>query len=169
MIRRSKIRQDRRRATIHIHGGGNAEVPTTSAPIRATPWHVWVVAILTLFWNGSGAVTIVMAQMGSRLDMAPNEVAYYANQPLGIVLATDLAIGFPIAAGVALLLRRRSAVWLFALALAALAVTNTYDVAAGTSLALRDPGWRTLTIVLVILAVLQLAYAWSMKTRGVLT
>jgi len=46
------------------------------------------VAILALVWNGSGAVTIALAQMGHRLDMDPNETAYYANQPLWFVLAT---------------------------------------------------------------------------------
>ena len=141
---------------------------TTSAPIRATPWHLWVVALLTLFWNGSGAVTIVMAQRGGRLDLNSNEIAYYADQPFWFVLATDLALVLPIAAAVALLLRRRSAAWLFALSLVTLAANNAYDVAAGTSLALMDPGWRTLTIVLTTLALLQFAYAWTMKTRGVL-
>ena len=141
---------------------------TTSAAIRATPWHLWVVALLTLFWNGSGAVTIGMAQMGRRLDLNPNEIAYYAEQPSWFVLATDLALVLPIAAAVALLLRSQSGAWLFALSLVTLVVNNAYDVAAGTSLALVDPGWRTLTIVLTTLALLQFAYAWTMKTRGVL-
>ena len=30
----------------------------TAAP-RAGPWHLWVVAILTLLWNGSGAITVI--------------------------------------------------------------------------------------------------------------
>jgi hypothetical protein len=41
-------------------------------------------------------------------------------------------------------------------------------VAAGTSLALADQGWRNVTIVVVAIALLQFAYAWRMKTRGVL-
>ena len=141
---------------------------TSSAPTRVTPWHLWVLAILTLFWNGSGAVTIAMAQMGRPLDLNPNEIAYYAGQPSWFVLATDLALVLPIAAAVALLLRSRWGAWLFALALVIIVVNNAYDVAAGTSLALVDPGWRTLTIALVAIASLQFAYAWTMKTRGVL-
>lgn len=139
-----------------------------AAASRATRWHLWVVAILTLVWNGSGAVTILMAQTGSRLDMDPHEIAYYANRPIWFVLATDLATVLPIAAAAALLRRNRAAVWLFALALAAMVFTNIYDVAAGTSLTLGDQGWRNLTIVLVVIALLQLAYAWAMRKRGVL-
>jgi hypothetical protein len=134
----------------------------------ATPWHLWVVAILTLFWNGAGAVTIAMAQMGGRLDMEPHEVAYYANQPAWFVLATDLATVLPLTAAVALLLRHRSSVWLFALALVTLVFNNVCDVTAGTSLALGDQGWRNLTIVVVIVSLLQSGYAWNMRKRGVL-
>jgi hypothetical protein len=133
-----------------------------------TPWHLWVVAILTLVWNGAGAVTIVMAQMGSRLDMDPHEVAYYANQPAWFVLTTDLATFLPIAGAVALLLRSRSAAWTFALSALTVVLNNAFDVAAGTSLALADQGWRNVTMVVVVIALLQCAYAWSMKTRGVL-
>jgi hypothetical protein len=132
------------------------------------PWHLWVVAVLTLVWNGGGAVTIVLAQMGSRLDMDPHEVAYYAAQPLWFVLATDLAIFLPIAGALALLLRHRSAAWLFALSALTVVLNNTYDVAAGTSLALADQGWRNVTAAVVAIAMLQCAYAWSMKGRGVL-
>ena len=134
---------------------------------RRAPWHLWAVAILTLFWNGAGAVTILLAQTGSRLDMDAREVAYYANQPLWFVLATNFATLLPIAAAVALLLRSRSAAWLFALALAAIVFTNAYDVAAGTSLTLSDQGWRNLTIMLVIIALLQFGYAWMFRQRGV--
>lgn len=132
-------------------------------------WHLWVVAILTLLWNGAGAVTILMAQMGRQLDMDPHEVAYYANQPMWFVLTTSVATLLPVSAAVALLLRSRSAVWLFALALAAIVSNNIYDVAAGTSLTLADQGWRNLTIALVIIATLQFAYAWTIRKRGVLT
>ena len=139
---------------------------TTSAPIRATPWHVWVVAFLTFFWNGSGAVTIVMAQMGRPLDLNPNEIAYYADQPFWFVLATDLALVLPLAAAVALLLRSRSAAWLFALSLLTVALNDAYDLAAGTSLALVDRGWLGLMIVVVVIALAQIGYARTMTKRG---
>jgi hypothetical protein len=141
---------------------------TSSNATQSIPWHLRAVAILTLVWNGSGAVTIALAQMGNRLDMDPNEVAYYASQPLWFTIATDVATVLPVLAGVALLLRSVWGVWLFALALAAIAATNAYDIAARTSLLLVDQGWRTLTVAVVAITLLQLAYAWTMKQRGVL-
>ena len=136
-----------------------------AAAPRPTPWHLWLAAILTLLWNGSGAFTIGMAQLGLRLDMDDYEVAYYANQPRWFVLTTDLATLLPIAAAVALLLRRRSAIWLFALSLLMIVLNNAYDIAAGTSLALRDQDWRVLTSVIVAIALLQFAYAWMITRR----
>jgi len=136
-----------------------------AAAPRPIPWHLWLAAILTLLWNGSGAVTIGMAQLGLRLDMDDYEVAYYANQPRWFVVTTDLATLLPIAAAVALLLRRRSAIWLFALSLLMIVLNNAYDIAAGTSLALRDQDWRVLTSVIVAIALLQSAYAWMVTRR----
>ena len=135
---------------------------------RPAPWHLWVVALLTLLWNGAGAVTIALAQMGNRLDMDPSEVAYYAAQPRWFVLTTDIATVLPIVAAVALLRCSRSAVWLFLLSLVLIVLNNAYDVAVGTSLTLKDDDWRMLTIAIVVIALLQFAYARWLGTRGIL-
>jgi hypothetical protein len=129
---------------------------------------VWVVGALTLLWNGSGAYTILMAQAGRLADVGPEEVAYYAAQPLWLVLVTDIALLAPIAAAIALLLRSRAAVWLFGISLATVVLTNAYDLAAGTSLALVDQGWVVLNSIVLGVAVLQLVYALAMKRRHVL-
>ena len=139
------------------------------APIYKTPWHVWVVAILTLLWNGAGTYTIMMAQAGRVPDLSADEAAYYAGQPFWFVIATDIALLSAVAAAVALLLRSRIAAWLFALSLMAIILNNAYDLVAGTSLVLVDRGWLILTVIIAVTAALQLAYAWAMKKRGVLT
>ena len=139
-----------------------------STPVRNRPWHLWVVAILTFLWNGSGAYTILMAQAGRLSNVDAQETAYYAVQPTWVVIATDIALLLPLVAAMALLLRSRSAVWLFALSAIVIVVNNAYDVAAGTSLALADRGWLILTAVIVVVAILQLAYAWAMRNRGIL-
>jgi len=141
---------------------------TSSTPIRRSPTHLWVVAILTLLWNGSGAYTILMAQASRLSDVDANEAAYYAAQPSWFVIATDIALLLPVAAAVALLLRSRSAAWLFALSLIVFVVNNVYDIAAGTSLAVVDRGWLLTTVLIAVISVLQFVYAWVMKQRVVL-
>jgi hypothetical protein len=141
---------------------------TALARAHKTPWHVWVVAILTLLWNGSGAYTILMAQAGRLPNLSADEAAYYASQPTWFVIVTDIALLSAVAAGFALLFRSRMAVSWFAISLAAIVVTNVYDLAAGTSRVYANQGAMIVTCIIVVIAILQLFYAWSMRKRGVL-
>jgi hypothetical protein len=137
-------------------------------PRRKTPWHLWAVAILTFLWNGSGVYTIMMAQAGRLSNLSANEAAYYAAQPFWFIVSTDIALLSPLAAAVALLLRSRTALWLFAVSAIVIVANNIYDLASGNSLALVDRGWAIETVIIVVIALLQLTYAWTMKRRGVL-
>jgi hypothetical protein len=140
----------------------------SAIPDRKTPWHLWVVGILALLWNGAGAYVILMAQAGRLTDIDPQEAAYYAAQPLWLVISTDIALFAGIAAAVALLLRSRTAVWLFGLALVVIIGNNLYDVAVGTSLILVGRDWLILTLVIMVIAILEVVYARAMRKRMVL-
>ena len=108
------------------------------------------------------------AQAGRLPNLSADEAAYYAAQPIWFVVATDIALLAALAAAVALLLRSGAAVWLFALSLTAILVTNVYDLAAGTSRVLVSQGALIVTVIIAVIAVLQLTYAWTMKKRTVL-
>ena len=135
---------------------------------RRTPWHLWVVAIVALLWNGAGAVTIMLAQAGRLSGIDPEEAAYYAAQPVWFVVSTNIALLAAIAASVALLLGHRAAVWLFGLSLAAIFVNDTYDISAGTSRVLVNRVALIVTCIIVVIAILELVYARAMKQRAVL-
>lgn len=131
------------------------------------PWHLWVVGVLAMLWNGSGAVTIMMAQQG-QLAVSADEAAYYAAQPWWFVALTDIALFGGILGGLALLFRSRWAPLLFAVSLLAIIVTNGYDLAEGTSRMFTNLGTVVVTCLIWILAILQLWYAAAMRGRGVL-
>lgn len=137
-------------------------------PAPSAPWHLWVVGALALLWNASGAYTIMMAQAGRLKDLSVDEAAYYAAQPLWFVIVTDVALLAAVAAASALLLRSRTAAGLFALSLAAIAVTNTYDLATETSRTLVSGGAAIVTVLIVVIAILELVYARAMRRRAVL-
>ncbi len=132
------------------------------------PWHLWAVGILTLLWNGSGTYTFVMAQLGMLSGLSAEQVAYYAAQPMWAVVSTDTALFCAVAAGFALLLRRRAALWLFAISLIAILLSNAYELLAGVSRMLVSQDAIILTVTVVIIATLQLVYSWAMSRRGVL-
>ena len=144
-----------------------SELTMGAKPAR-TPWHLWVVGILSLLWNAAGAWTIMQAQSGAPMDMDANEIAYYAAQAPWFVAIVDVALVAPIFGALALLLRNRWAVLFYGLSIAAIVVTGAYDIAQGTALLLHDQGWLILECVTVGLALLQLWYAVAMKSRGVL-
>jgi len=136
---------------------------------RNAPWHLWVVAVAALLWNAAGAYTIMMAQAGRLYDLEPGEAAYYAAQPIWFVVLTDIALVAAMGAALALLFRKRISVWMFALSLGAIFLTNSYELAAATSRMLVSRGALIVTVFIVLIAILLLAYAWAMKRRAVLT
>lgn len=58
---------------------------------------------------------------------------------------------------------------MFALSLCAIIVTNVYELTAATSRMLVSKAALIVTIIIVLIAVLELAYARAMKGREVLT
>lgn len=133
------------------------------------PWHLWVVGILSLLWNASGAYTIMSAQAGRLAGIAPDEAAYYAAQAPWFVAVTDIALLSAFTAAIALLLRSRWAVPLYVLSIVCIAVTAGYDLAAGTSRMFANSGALIATVLIWILAVLQWWYAAAMRAKGVLS
>jgi hypothetical protein len=133
-----------------------------------TPWHLWLVGIVALLWNSAGAYTIMLAQAGKLPGLSDDEVAYYAAQPVWFVIVTDIALLAAIVAAMMLLLRLRLAVALFAISLAAIAITDGYDLIAGSARMLTSTGALVVTILIFCLGVLELAYAAAMKKRSIL-
>lgn len=139
----------------------------TSTVVGKSPWHLWLIGVLSFLWNAMGAATIVMAQLGKLPNIDPDEVAYYAAQPMWLVLATDIALFSAVFAAIALLLRSKLAISLFAISVIAIFVTNIYDLASTKSRMLADQGALIMTIVIAGLAILQLYYAIRLQKRGV--
>ncbi|MBO9516630.1 MAG: hypothetical protein J7493_01040 [Porphyrobacter sp.] len=138
------------------------------APASKTPWHLWVVGILSLLWNAAGAYTIITAQQGRLAGISEPEAAYYAAQAPWFVAVTDISLFSAIAGAMALLIKNRFAVPLFAISLVSIAVTNGYDLVMGTSQMFNNIGTIITTCLIWVLAVLQLWYSAAMRGRGVL-
>src|SRR4051812_33877297 len=110
----------------------------------------------------------MMAHAGKLYDLEAGEAAYYAAQPIWFVILTDIALVSALAAALGLLLRHRSAVWLFALSFGAMVVTNAYELAAGTSRMFVTRGALIVTVLIVLIAIMELGYARTMMGRRVL-
>lgn len=131
------------------------------------PWHLWAIGTVALLWYAAGTFTIFMAQAG-RLDVTPDEAAYYAAQPGWFIAVTDIALFAGIGGSILLLMCNAKAGRVFALSLGAIIATHAYDLWAGTSRSFANAGAMTVNILIVVIAVLLIWYAARMAKRGVL-
>lgn len=142
------------------------------------PWHLWAVGIVSLLWNGFGAMDYLRTKMqdheyvasmsepfGIELEEA---LAYFEAFPFWVDMAWALGVWGAVLGSVLLLFRNRLAVIAFAISLAGLVVGAAYQ------LAVPMPGIEdttlplVLTVILFAIACLLLWYARAMKQRGVL-
>jgi hypothetical protein len=121
--------------------------------VMKSPWHLWAVGAVALLWNVAGAYSILLAQSGRLPNPEPDELAYYAAQPLWLAVVTDMALGAAIAGALGLLFRKRAAVWLYALSLGAIVIANSYELAAETSRMLVNRTALIATVVIVAIAI----------------
>ncbi len=132
------------------------------------PWHLWVIGVAAVLWYVSGAYTIFMAQAGMLRGISPDESAYYAAQPFWFRAVTDVATLSAIVGSVLLLMRDGKAARAFVLSLAAILITHAYDIAMGSSRSFANQGAMVVNLIILVVAVLIMLYASSMKKKGVL-
>ena len=138
-----------------------------------TPWHLWVVAILSLLWNAIGAADYVFSSLRSEawfaaMQYPPEGIAYLDAFPAWAHGGWALGTMGAFLGSILLLMRSRYAVWAFAISLVGIAVTTLYEAGAELppELAAMQPAW--FPIVLWSIATFLLIYAVSMKRQGVL-
>ena len=138
-----------------------------------TPWHVWVVGIVSLLWNAMGAADYTMTHLGGdaylqSAGLDPASIAYLRSVPGWAVAGWALGVWGAVAGSLLLLLRSRFAVWAFALSLAGVVVMTAYTMANPYPAAMTSTGATVFEWTIKLVALLLLIYAWAMRKRGVL-
>lgn len=139
----------------------------------ATPWHLWVVGVISLLWNAMGAADYTMTHAGGadylrQGGFDESVVAYFAELPAWASAVWALGVWGAVAGSVLLVLRSRHAVWAFALSLAGVLLTTVNAFVNPYPASMVSPGATAFEWVIKIVAALLLWYAWAMRRRGVL-
>lgn len=139
---------------------------TTKAPV-----HLWIVGILAVLWNAIGCFDYYATQ--SKLEsymgqFTPEQLDYFYGFPMWVDAAWAIAVWGSLLASFALLLRKAWAVWLFGLAILAMAATSVYSFVLSDGMALMGSGALYFTIVIWIIALFLFFYAQAMAKRRVL-
>ena len=139
-----------------------------TAPPR-TPWHFWLIGVLSLLWNSFGAFdfTATVARFEPYLSQFPQAMLdhVYA-QPAFLWAAWTLGVWGAFAGSMLLLMRNKLAVWAFALSLLGAAISLAMCYIAPPP---PDVGSNTaMMAVIVLIAALLLAYVIWLARKGVL-
>lgn len=137
----------------------------------ATPWHLWVIGILALLWNGFGAYDYVMTQTRNEAYMSaftPEQLDYFYGFPIWVEAFWAIGVWSAFAGAVLLVLRSRFAFHALVLGLAGLAGSSFYQFTSPVPDGVMDGAGLVMTIVIWLTQILLAIYAFSMMRRGVL-
>jgi len=143
----------------------------TTAP--KTPWHLWVVGVLSLLWNAMGALDFTMTEARNEAYLkayTPEQLAYFSGFPLWAVISWGVATWGSLVGSGLLLARRRLAVPVNLVVVLAMIPTFTYNyiLTDGLKLMGGSTGAVVFTGVIILVGVLLFFYARAMARRGVL-
>jgi hypothetical protein len=139
--------------------------------IERTPWHLWVVGVISAVWNAGGVYDFVMTNVRDVNYLAPlsdAERAYFFSLPAWTTTAWALGVWGALAGSLLLLLRSRFAIWAFALALAGLAGITLFEWTSDAPPSLSGARNVAFTAAIWIVTIALLLYALAMRRRGVL-
>lgn len=97
-----------------------------TASRASTPWHLWVVGVLTLLFNAMGIVSYLTTKLGmlEQMGLTPEQIAFMNAYPAWISAFWALGVWGAFAGSVMLLLRSRWAVTAMMVALVGLIGTT---------------------------------------------
>lgn len=145
----------------------------TTGPASRTPWHLWVVGIVSLLWNAMGAADFTMTQLNSEAWLkayTPEQREYIHGFPLWSVVAWGVGTWGGFLGSVLLLARKGLAFHLLAASLAGALLTSLYSFGLSDGLRIMGGGAGMIAFnaIIVTVSVLLVVYAKKMRKRGML-
>src|ERR1039458_10394440 len=102
-----------------------------------TPWHLWVVGVVSLLWNSVGAMDFVMTQTKNKAYMSgftPAQLDFYYGFPGWVVAAWGIAVWGGVLGSLFLLIRRRQAVHFFVASIIGMVLTDIRNFSAANGM-----------------------------------
>lgn len=139
--------------------------------VRPT-WHFWAISILSLLWNLVGALDYVMTQTRNEAYMSaftPEQLEFFYGLPQWTVAAWAIGVWGSVIGSILLLLRKRGAVWAFAVSLLGIVITAFQNFVLDNGVEIMGGGIAIfMSIAVFVIALALLLYARAMAQRGVL-
>ncbi len=138
---------------------------------RKTPWHLWVIGIVSLLWHAGGAFDYVMSKTNNEAYLAqisPEQLAFLQAFPTWVTAFWAIAIWFAVLGSLLLLLRRRLAAPVFAISFVAMVIVTIHNmfIADPSALSLMNTTQMVMTGAIFVMAILLLLYASTQAAMG---
>lgn len=136
-----------------------------------TPWHLWLVGIVSLLWNAGGVMSYMMTKLDmlDALEMTVEQQAYFTSFPAWGSAVWALGVWGCFFGSLLLLFRSRFAVWAFGISIIGLIGTTYYErVVADLPESLTTPGHHAFAAAIWIITIGLFFYSRAMRARGVL-
>jgi hypothetical protein len=144
----------------------------TDAKVKS-PWHIWLVGVIAVLFNSIGVFDFVMsmaqgAEYQASAGMTPDQIAHYQEMPSWMTLVWAVGVFGAFLASVLLLLRRKLALPVFVLSLAAFLISLVYTYVLTDGGAIMGQQMAITSAVIAGLLTFFSWYSWFMAVRGVL-
>lgn len=144
-----------------------------AVPAPRTPWHLWVIGVLALLWNGMGAFDYLMTETQNESYMSrftPEQLEFFYGFPTWVVALWAIAVWGGVLGALLLLFRSRFAAPTFLVALVAMVLVTirNYVFAEGMEVT-GSAGVLIFNAVIFLFSLLFWLYARAMSERGILT
>jgi len=138
----------------------------------ATPWHLWVVGVVSLLWNAVGAMDYLMTQTRNEEYMGaftPEQLEFFYGIPAWAIATWAIAVWVGVLGSILLLLRRRHALGAFVVSLIAMFITSFQNYVLSNGLeVMGDPFSMIFTGIIIVVSIALVFYSRLMYQRGVL-
>lgn len=137
-----------------------------------TPWHLWLVGVVALLWNGMGCLDYSMTQIQgdvwlANMDPTELQMAYFHATPAWTDAAWAILVWGGLLGAVLLLVRRKWALHAFIASFLGWAAGAVYTFGLSNGIEAMG-GWWPMLVVKGAICGFFVWYAWSMGKRGVL-
>ena len=144
----------------------------TDAPLK-TPWHIWLIGVVAVLFNFIGVFDFVMsmaqgAEYQAKAGMTPDQIAHYQGMPGWMTVVWAVGVFGAFLASILLLLRKKLALPVFVLSLAAFLVSLLYTYVLTDGGTVMGQQMAITSAVIAGLLVFFSWYSWFMTGRGVL-
>lgn len=137
-----------------------------------TPWHLWVIGVLTLLWNAMGAFGFVANQIQLESYLAAynqEQLDFFTALPTWVTITWGIAIWSAVFGSLALLLRSRFAYLLFLISLLAMVATSIHNFVLSNGADIMGTANLIFSAVIALVSILLVFYSRAMVRRRVLT